>query len=66
MNTEDNIPPTYEELETISKQEWSKLKREVEQTEIRLLLLREDTMIVESESISSVQAKCKPRKSRQN
>ena len=28
LNKEDDIPPTYNELETISRREWSRLERE--------------------------------------
>lgn len=63
LDIEDNIPPTYEELETIFKQEWSKLKRESGRTRVRPFLLRKSTMMVESESNSSIQMKCKPGKS---
>lgn len=64
LDMENDIPPTYEELEIISKREWSKLKREARQTGVCSLLSGKTIIIVESESTSSVQSKRKPRKPR--
>lgn len=63
---EDDISLIYEELETISKQEWSKLEKEAGWTKIRLFLLAEATMIVKFESTSSIQSKRKPERLHQN
>lgn len=60
LDKEDNIPPTCDELETISKREQSRLEREAGRTEVRPSLLGEDTEIMESKSISSIQPKHKP------
>lgn len=59
LDIEDNISLTYEELETVSKQEWNKLEREARQQKVRLSLLRENIIMLESESTSSVQSKYK-------
>lgn len=59
----DSILPTYEELKTIFKQEWSKLEEEEKQTELYFLMLGEITMMMEFKSTSSILSKCKPRTS---
>lgn len=56
----------YEILEIIFKHEWSNLKREIRQTGVHPLLSNEITMMVESESTSSVQLKRKPKRLHQN
>lgn len=60
LDKEDDIPPTYDELETISKREWSRLEREAGRIGVRPPLLEEGTETMESESTSSVQPKRKP------
>lgn len=66
MDIEDNIPPLYKELEIISKQKWSKQKKEAKRTRVRLLLLKKGIIMIESKSTSGVQSKRKPRRPRQN
>lgn len=56
---EDDIPPIYNKIKTIFKQKCNKLEKKVEQKKIPLLLLKEDTMIVEFEVTSSIYLKYK-------
>lgn len=51
---EDNISPIYKELEIISKRKLSKLEREKRRIGVRLFLLGEGTIMVDSELTSSV------------
>lgn len=54
LNIKNNIPPIYDELEIISKQDLNKLKKKTEEIGICLFFLDKDTIIVESKLINSI------------